>query len=165
MSLEVNVNITKGWPSPSIVEKSLAAASGTSLAQGDIATVNSSGQWVKAAHGTTMTLNALPFIIMVDSTDPSTNRGSHQPTNYRQLPYGAIHGIGFNNALEIETTNYDTGGTYSVGTELAVGAAANAGRLKVAAAGEVVIGTVTRAPYTLGTKTYLTFVPRENRTK
>lgn len=168
MSLEVNVNIVKGWPNPSVVEKSLAAATGVSLFQGDIAVVDSTGKWIKAAHGTTMTLSALPFIIMVDSTDPSTNRGSHNPSSYRQLAYGAIHGIGFTNALEIETTNYKTTDSYSVGSELAVGSGSGgtvAGQLKLAATGEIVIGTVTRAPYTLGNKTYLTFVPRENRTK
>jgi len=146
MSLEVNVNIVKGWPNPSVVEKSLAAATGVSLFQGDIAVVDSTGKWTKAAHGTTM----------------------HIPSSYRQLAYGAIHGIGFTNALEIETTNYKTTDSYSVGSELAVGSGSGgtvAGQLKLAATGEIVIGTVTRAPYTLGNKTYLTFVPRENRTK
>jgi hypothetical protein len=160
MSLEVNVNIVKGWPSPSVVEKSLAAATGTTLSQGDIATVNSDGKWVKAA---TTAINDLPFIIMVDSTDPTTNRGSHQPSSYRQVGYGAIHGIGFNNALEIETTNHVTAGSpnYAIGAQLT----AKAGVLTVAATGETVIGTVTRSPYILGNKTYLTFVPRENRAR
>jgi hypothetical protein len=158
MSLEVNVNIVKGWPNPSVVEKSLAAATGVTLSQGDVAVVDSTGKWSKPA---TTTISALPFIIMVDSADPSTNRGSHSPSSYRQLPYGAIHGIGFNNALEIETTNYKTSDTFNVGTELT----AKNGQLCAAASTEVVIGTVTRAPYSLGTKTYLTFVPRENRTK
>lgn len=157
MSLEVNVNIVKGWPNPSIVEKSLAAASGVTLSQGDIAVLNSNGQWSKPA---TTAITALPFIIMVDSTDPSTARGAHK-SDYRQVAYGAIHGIAFNNALEIETANYKTTDTYVIGSELT----AKNGQLCLAATGETVIGSVTRAPYSMGTKTYLTFVPRDNRAK
>lgn len=157
MSLEVNVNILKGWPNPSVVEKSLAAASGVTLSQGDIAVMDSTGKWTKPA---TTAITALPFIIMVDSTDPSTSRGAHK-SDYRQVAYGAIHGIAFNNALEIETANYKTTDTYVIGSELT----AKAGVLQLAASGETVIGTVTRAPYSLGSKTYLTFVPRDNRAK
>lgn len=151
MSLEVNVNILKGWPNPSIVEKSLAAASGVTLSQGDIAEIDSNGKWAKPA---TTTLGATPYIIMVDSTDPSTNRGAHK-SDYKQVAYGAIHGIAFNNALEVETANYDSAETYSVGSPLT---AAN-GELTLAASGETIIGTVTRVPYSMGNKTYLTFVP------
>jgi hypothetical protein len=157
MSLEVNVNILKGWPNPSIVEKSLAAASGVTLSQGDIAVLNSNGQWSKPA---TTAITALPFIIMVDSTDPSTSRGAHK-SDYRQVAYGAIHGIAFNNALEIETANYKTTDTFVIGSELT----AKNGQLCLAASGETVIGSVTRAPYSMGNKTYLTFVPRDNRVK
>ncbi len=157
MSLEVNVNILKGWPNPSIVEKSLAAASGVTLSQGDIAVVDSAGKWSKPA---TTAIGALPFIIMVDSTDPSTNRGAHK-SDYRQVAYGAIHGIAFNNALEVETANYKTTDTYAIGSDLT----AKNGQLCLAATGETVIGTVTRAPYSMGTKTYLTFAPRANREK
>lgn len=157
MSLEVNVNILRGWPNPSIVEKSLPAASGVTLSQGDIAVLNASGQWSKPA---TTAITALPFIIMVDSTDPSTNRGAHK-SDYRQVAYGAIHGIAFNNALEIETANYKTTDTYVIGSELT----AKNGQLCLAASTETVIGTVTRAPYSMGNKTYLTFVPRDNRAK
>lgn len=157
MSLEVNVNILKGWPNPSIVEKSLAAASGVTLSQGDIAVMDSTGKWTKPA---TTAITALPFIIMVDSTDPSTARGAHK-SDYRQVAYGAIHGIAFNNALEIETANYKTTDTYAVGSELT----AKNGQLCLAASEETVIGTVTRAPYSMGNKTYLTFVPRDNREK
>lgn len=157
MSLEVNVNILKGWPNPSIVEKSLPAASGVTLSQGDIATLDSTGKWTKPA---TTAITDLPFIIMVDSTDPSTARAAHK-SDYKQVAYGAIHGIAFNNALEVETANYKTTDTYVVGSELT----AKNGQLCLAAAEEVVIGTVTRAPYSMGNKTYLTFVPRENREK
>jgi hypothetical protein len=157
MSLEVNVNILKGWPNPSVVEKSLAAASGVTLSQGDIAVLDSTGKWSKPA---TTAITALPFIIMVDSTDPSTNRGAHK-SDYRQVAYGAIHGIAFNNALEIETANYKTTDTFVIGSELT----AKNGQLCLAATGETVIGSVTRAPYSMGTKTYLTFVPRDNRAK
>ena len=47
MSLQVNVNIVKGWPSASVVEKSLSAA--VAVAQGDIVYISSAGQWEKAA--------------------------------------------------------------------------------------------------------------------
>lgn len=159
MSLEVNVNIVKGWPSPSIVEKSLPAASGA-LAQGDIALPTASG-WA-LLDGATKSVAITPFIIMVDSTDPSTNRGAFT-ADYKQVGYGAIHGIGLNNALEIETTNFkndgDLTGEYTVGTELSVGTTSEAGELKAAVSTEVVIGKVSRAPYSLGTKTYVTFIP------
>ena len=150
MSLQVNVNIVKGWPSPFIVEKSLPAASGTTVAQGSIATVNTSGAWVLGVTAP----DQVPFVIMVDPTDPSTNRGATN-SGYIQVGYGAIHGIALTNALEIETTNYDAGSTYTIGTPVS----APAGIIKKAASGEYVVGTVSVAPYTLGTKTYLTFIP------
>ena len=161
MSLEVNVNIVKGWPSPTIVEKSMAAASG-SLAQGDIVKPTASG-WALIDGGTKTVANfATPFIIMVDSTDPSTNRGAFT-ADYKQVGYGAIHGIGLNNALEIETTNFandgDLSGEYAAGVELTVGTSGAVGELKAASSSDVVIGKVSRAPYSLGTKTYVTFIP------
>lgn len=163
MSLQVEVNIVKGWPSPSVVEKSLPVASG-SLAQGDIVNIDSNGKWAKLTNAATLANIGTPFIIMVDSTDPSTNRGAYT-TDYKQVGYGAIHGIGLNNALEIETTNFDNDGDltgeYAIGTELTIGS--TAGKLAAAAgsSSDPVIGRVSRAPYSLGTKTYLTFIPCE----
>jgi len=148
MSLQVNVNITKGWPNPSILEKSLAGE--TALAQGDIVRVNSDGKWEKGIDA----LGQVPFIIMVDSTDPSTNRGSHEPTSYVQLGFGAIHGIALSNPLEIETTNYDSD-TYTVGLELS----APAGQIQKAVTNDIVVATVIAAPFARGTKSYLTIIP------
>lgn len=149
MSLQVNVNIVKGWPDASIVEKSLSSS--VALVQGDIVRVGTNGtSWSKGITAK----HQIPFIVMVDSTDPSTNRGTTDSTSYLQVAFGAIHGIGLNNALEIETTNY-TSATYTVGTALS----APAGLLKIAASGEFVVGSVSRAPYSLGSKTYLTFIP------
>jgi hypothetical protein len=152
MSLQVNVNIVKGWPDSTIIEKSLSSGSGVgALAQGDIVRVGTDGvTWVKGIN----TKYQIPFIVMVDSADPSANRGSTDTTSYLQVAFGAIHGIGLNNALEIETTNY-TPATYTVGAALS----APAGLLKIAVTGEVVVGTVSKAPYSLGSKTYLTFIP------
>jgi len=150
MSLQVNVNITKGWPSPFIVEKSLPAGSGVTLSQGLIATVSTAGVWQLGVTS----VDQIPFVIMVDATDPSTNRGSDNPTSYVQVGYGAIHGIAFSNALEIETAVY-TAASYNIGDPVS----APAGTIKKAASGEVIIGTVSVAPYSLGTKTYLTYIP------
>lgn len=155
MSLQVLVNITKGWPSPFVVEKSLPAGSGVTLTQGLIATIATTGAWQLGVTS----VDQIPFVIMVDHTDPSTNRGSALPTQYVQVGYGAIHGVGLNNPLEIETAVYDTGSSYAIGDVLS----APAGTIKKAASTEVVIGTVVAAPYSLGNHTYLTYIPTGKR--
>lgn len=152
MSLNTVINIVKGWPSPSIVEASLPTDE-TSLGQGDIVTVTDDRKWELGVTS----VNATPYIINVDSTDPSTGRSAHK-TGYLQVPWGNIQGIGLNNPLEIETANY-TAGTYAVNDALS----APTGKLKKAANGEVVVGVVTKAPYSLGNFTYLTFVAENGK--
>jgi hypothetical protein len=149
MSLSTTINITKGWPNPYIVEASLPTDEVT-LGQGDVVRRNADGKWVKGITS----VNQVPYIVMVDSEDPSTGRTAHTD-GYVQVPWGNIHGIALSNALEIETANYDTDDVYTVNSPLS----APAGQIKLAGTGEVIIGTVVKAPYQLGSKTYLTFVP------
>lgn len=158
MSLKVAINITKGWPNPYIVEDSLHSA--VALAQGDVVTINASRQWAKGATAT-----GSAYIIMVDSTDPTTGRAALDPS-YIQVPYGAIHGISLRNALEIEVSNYSlllddgiTAANLKVGSVLS----APEGKIKIAEVGEIVIGTVVKVPYNLGGTNYLTFIPEDNK--
>lgn len=51
------------------------------------------------------------------------------------------------------TTEFDTAGTYNVGTELTV---AN-GKLKAAATGDIVVAKAMGTPYTAGARTYIPF--------
>jgi hypothetical protein len=173
MSLQVLVNITKGWPSPFIVEKSLTAGAGVTLTQGLIATIASTGLW---QLGVT-TVDQVPFLITVDATDPSTSRGAYTGgTSYKQVAYGAIQGIGFNNALEIEVANYGgspyqtvtlgvgTTTAYAIGAVLSAPATATGnngvnGTVQPASSNQIIIATVTAAPYQRGNWTYLTFIP------
>jgi hypothetical protein len=153
MSLNTVINITKGWPNPYIVEDSLPD-SGSGLGQGDVVRINSDRKWVKGITS----VNQTPYIINVDSTDPSTGREAHK-AGYVQVPWGNIHGISLTNALEIETANYKADDVYEVGSPLS----APAGLVKLAATGEVVIGTVVRTPYQLGAFTYLTFLAEDGK--
>jgi len=152
MSLNTVINIVKGWPNPYIVEASLPTEE-DALGQGDIVTISDDRKWELGCDD----VNSTPYIINVDSTDPSTGRSAHQ-AGYVQVPWGNIHGIALNNALEIETSNY-TADTYTIGTALS----APTGTLQVAENGEVVVGVVTKAPYTLGNFTYLTFIPENGK--
>lgn len=173
MSLQVLVNITKGWPSPAIVEKSLAAGAGVTLTQGLIATIAATGLWQLGVTS----VDQVPFLITVDKTDPSTARGAFAGgTSYLQVAYGAIQGIGLNNALEIEVVNYGgspyqvttlgvgTTATYTVGSVLSAPATATGtngvnGAVQLASSNQIIIGTVTVAPYQRGNWTYLTWIP------
>ena len=156
MSLSTIINIVKGWPNPSIVEDSLPADETVSsgLGQGDIVTISSDRKWKLGVTS----VNETPYIINVDSSDPSTGREAHKP-GYVQIPWGNIHGISLTNPLEIETANYDNSFTYVVGSPLS----APAGLLKLAQANEVIVGVVTKVPYTLGGQTYLTFVAENGK--
>ena len=149
MSLQVNVNIVKGWPSATAVEKSLSAA--VAVAQGDIVYISSAGQWVKAAAA----LNREAFIVLVDSTDPATGRTSTNPSSYTQVAYGSIQALSLSNPLEIETTRY-TGSSFSPTSQLTFDAN---GALKVAGAGDVVIGRCTTGLVQIGDRRYITFIP------
>jgi len=150
MSLQVNVNIVKGWPSASVVEKSLSAA--VAVAQGDIVYISSAGQWEKAAASAAKEA----FIIMADSTDPSTGRTSTNPNSYTQIAYGAVHGLSLSNALEIETTRY-TGSSFAPNTELTLDG--TTGALKAAASTNVVVGRCTTGFVQIGDRKYITFAP------
>jgi len=151
MSLDVSLNIVKGWPNPYIVEDSLACD--VALAQGDVVTIGTNRKWVKGVTSA----NSTPYIITVDSTDPSTARVAHK-AGYVQVPWGNIHGISLSNALEIETANY-AAGSYVVGDALS----APAGKIQEAANGELIVGIVTKAPYQLGDMTYLTFMAENGK--
>jgi len=155
MSLNTVINIVKGWPSPSIVEASLPVDETVTngLGQGDIVTISDDRKWKLGVDS----VIATPNIINVDSTDPSTGRSAHK-AGYVQVPWGNVQGIGLNNPLEIESANY-TSATYAIGDALS----APTGKLQKAANGEVVIGVVTRAPYTLGNFTYLTFLAENGK--
>ena len=155
MSLNPVINIVKGWPSPYIVEASLPTEA--TLGQGDIVTIDEDRKWVR---GTGTSLNATPYIINVDSTDPSTGRSAHKD-GYLQVPWGNIQGIALNNALEIETANYTANADLKVGAALS----APTGTVQLAAGTEVIIGVVTKAPYSLGNFTYLTFIPENGKRK
>lgn len=156
MSLNTVINIVKGWPSPYIVEASLpvdeTVANG--LGQGDIVTISDDRKWKLGAAS----VNATPYIINVDSTDPSTGRSAHK-AGYLQVPWGNVQGLGLNNALEIETANYTADASIAIGTPLS----APTGKLQKAVAGQVVVGVVTKAPYTLGHFTYLTFIAEDGK--
>jgi hypothetical protein len=156
MSLNPIINIVKGWPNPSIVEDSLPVDSSVEgvLGQGEVVTLTSDRKWKRGIT----TVNATPYIINADSDDPSTGRSAHK-AGYVQVPYGNVQGIGLSNPLEIETAFYKSDDDYEVGSALS----APTGKPQLAANGEVVIGVVTKTPYTLGAQTYLTFVAENGK--
>jgi hypothetical protein len=156
MSLDPIINIVKGWPSPYIVEASLPVDETVEgvLGQGEVVTLSTDRKWKRGVTS----VNATPYIINVDSSDPSTGRSAHK-AGYKQVPYGNVHGISLTNALEIETAFYKADDEYAVGSALS----APTGKPQLAENGEVVIGVVTRTPYVLGAQTYLTFVAEDGK--
>lgn len=150
MSLQVNVNIVKGWPSATAVEKSLPAAA--AVAQGDIVYISLAGQWEKAAASAAKDA----FIVMADSTDPSTGRVSTNSNSYTQVAYGSVQALSLSNALEIETTRY-TGSSFSPNTELTLDG--TTGALKAAVSTNVVVGRCTTGFVQIGDRKYITFSP------
>lgn len=153
MSLDVKVNITKGWPNPSIVEDSLPAdgsATGTPLSQGEIVTINpTSGGWQRGATS----VNQTPYILLANADDPSTGRKAHK-AGYKQVHYGNIHGVALANPLEIEVADFKSDDNYAINDAVS----APSGQIRKAQNGEVVVGVVKKTPYRLGELTYLTFV-------
>jgi hypothetical protein len=150
MSLQVNVNIVKGWPSATAVEKNLPAAA--AVAQGDIVYISSTGQWEKTAASVAKEA----FIVLVDSTDPATGRVSTNPSSYSQVAYGSVQALSLSNPLEIETTRY-TGSSFAPNTELTLDG--TTGALKAAVATNVVIGRCTTGFVQIGDRKYITFMP------
>ena len=158
MSLTLKVNFKKGWPSPAIVEKAVAPASGvTTLEAGMVGHLDSSSNWVLGVSAVAQ----LPFIFRNDQTDPDANRGASN-TNYVQAAFGAVQGIAFSNALEVQTIQYS--GTPAAGDQLY---ADTDGLLKVAitAAGSVSVGSkpivavCTKGVTAYQHSNYITFVP------
>jgi hypothetical protein len=156
MSLNTVINITKGWPSPSIVEASLPVDETVTdvLGQGEVVTISDDRKWKRGVAS----VNATPYIITVDSDDPSTGRSAHK-AGYKQVPWGAVQGISLSNPLEIETAFYKADDTYAIGSALS----APTGKVQLAEDGEVVVGVVVKTPYSLGNFTYLTFVAENGK--
>lgn len=155
MSLLNKVNFKKGWPNPSISELVLPAASGvTTLEAGMVGRrdLNDPEGWVLGITS----IDQTPFIFRNDQDDPDAARAAHEPNNYRQVPFGGIQGIGFDNALIIETTQWDSGSAPSKGDLLH---ADTDGLLKTAASADIAIATCTEAPYYVGKHYYIEVVP------
>lgn len=158
MSLTLKVNFKKGWPSPAIVEKAVAPASGvTTLEAGMVGRLDSNNNWVLGVSA----VSQLPYIFRNDQADPDANRGATN-TGYVQAAFGAVQGIAFSNALEIQTIQYS--GTPAIGDQLY---ADTDGLLKVAinAAGSTIqaskpiVGVVTKGVTAYQKSNYITFVP------
>jgi len=150
MSLKLGINILKGWPNPYILEDSLKGA--VALTQGNVVYRNTDNKWElwsgKAADiAPILPLSVSPYVVMVDSTDPSTGRGQYEGAadlNVHQMDVGAIHAISLSNPLEIQVASSVT---FTIGQQISVSITGGVQSYKVAAAGELVIGVVSRGSY------------------
>ena len=146
MSLKLGINILKGWPSPYILEDSLKTA--VALTQGNVVYRNSSDQWALwsgLAATAAAAIARTPYIVMVDTTDPSTGRGQYEGAaelNVYQMAVGAVHAIALNNPLEIQLAT--AVGSIVVGDQLSVDAD---GVIKKALTGDLIVGVVSRGNY------------------
>lgn len=159
-SLKNKVNFTKGWPSKSIQEEVLQPDSGVSIEAGFVGIRKHADPevWILGVPN----LVDEVFIFRNDSDDPDAARTSHDPDEYRQVPFGGVQGISFQNPLEIETIQYD--GAPSVGDKLYADVD---GLLKVAeqedgtvlALSKIVVAVVTKPLYYVGQHNYIRVVP------
>lgn len=158
-SLDSKVNFTKGWPSKSIVEEVLLPDSGVDIEAGFIGRrkLTDPDVWVLGISS----LAQEPFIFRNDSDDPDASRSAHA-SDYKQVPFGGVQGISFQNPLEVETIQHS--GTIAQGDLLY---ADTDGLLKVAVdsagatqeAGKVVLCVVTKAAYYVGEHNYIRVAP------
>lgn len=158
MSLTLKVNFKKGWPSPSIVEKAAAPASGvTTLEAGKVGHLDTDGKWVLGVSA----VNQLPYVFRNDQNDPDAGRSATN-TGYVQGALGAIQGVALSNALEFQTVQY--AGNPAIGDQLY---ADTDGKLKVAitaagvtsVASKVIVATVTKGVHQYQTSNYIQVVP------
>ena len=159
-SLKVKVNFTKGWPSKTIMEDVLLPDSGVEIEAGFIGRKKHTDPdvWVLGIDD----LVDEVFIFRNDYDDPDASRSSTDAGEYRQVPFGGVQGISFQNPLEIETIQYS--GTPALGDRLY---ADTDGLLKVAvlangtlvAASKVVVAVMTKDTYNVGTHEYIRVVP------
>jgi hypothetical protein len=164
-SLKNKVNFTKGWPSKTIVEESLRPDTGVTIEAGFIGVRKHSDPdvWVLGV----LDLVDEPFVFRNDSDDPDANRPAHDAAEYKQVPFGGVQGISFQNPLEIETIQFT--GTPAVGERLY---ADTDGKLKVGAgatgttvqAGKVIVAVVTKPLYYVGQAGYIRVVPCQRYT-
>lgn len=165
MSLKNKVNFTKGWPSKTIQEEVLLPDTGVVIEAGFIGTRKHADPevWVLGIGN----LVDEVFIFRNDSTDPDAARTAHDAAEYKQVPFGGVQGISFQNPLEIETIQYD--GTPAVGDKLY---ADTDGLLKVAEQedgtvlenSKVVVAVVTKPLYYVGQHGYIRVVPCQKYT-
>lgn len=152
-SLLNKVNFTKGWPSKSIVEEVLLPDTGVEPEAGFIGRrkLTDPDVWVLGVDS----LEQEPFIFRNDFDDPDATRSAHA-SDYKQVPFGGIQGISFQNPLEIETIQY--GGTPSVGDLLY---ADTDGLLKIdpGASGNIILAVCIKAPYYVGEHNYIRVAP------
>jgi len=155
MSLTLKVNFKKGWPSPSIVEKVSAPASGvTTLEAGMVGHLNDDGKWVLGISAVSQT----PFVFRNSQDDPDANRGVPAGSMYVAADLGGIQGISHLNAIEYQTVQFV--GTPLVGSELSAG---TNGKLKVAATGEVIVAIVTKALHSYQDMSYIQVIPDNSK--
>jgi hypothetical protein len=171
-SLKLKVNIKKGWPNPSIVEKVLPADDGNAamLEAGFIVTRNATATaWALGIDK----VDKEAFVLMNDQDDPDAARGpADTPSAYTQANWGGLHGLSLQNPLEIETIQFE--GTPAIGDKifcradtgkLAVGEKADGTAATGADVGlstgdkVIVIGTVTKAPSIVANDEYIEWVP------
>ena len=164
MSLTLKVNFKKGWPSPSVVEKVAAPASGvTTLEAGKIGRLDTTGKWVLGIAA----VNQPAYVFRNDQNDPDTtyNYGGSDSLA-TQAAYGGVQGVSLDNAIEFETIQYS--GTPAVGDQLYADtdgllkvAVNNAGTLVTAS--KVIVATVTRGVHSYQGSSYIQVVPDKSK--
>jgi hypothetical protein len=149
MSMQLKVNISKGWPSPAIVEESALPNTGVTIEAGMVGSIDSTtGKWKLG----TLTVSSIPYIFLNDSGDPDAVRASIGVT--ANVPWGGVHGILFLSPIEVETIQY--AGTPAVGDDLTINAA---GKFAVATNGQLVSAICTAAPFAVSESTFIRLIP------
>ena len=160
-SFILKVNFLKGWPSPTIIEKSAQPATGVTIEAGMVGRLNTAGAWVLGITG----VSQVPYIFRNESDDVDAGKAFVPTRSWNQISWGGVQGISFNSQFEVQTSQY--AGTPAVGDQLY---ADTDGKLKVAIteagatsqAGKVIVGVVTRGVHAGtgdGPVSYIAFVP------
>ena len=155
------LNPVKGWWDAHALDKSANLATGETFVAGQVVSLNSSAEFVKGLSAA----GAMPVFVLQNSTDFDTGASFADTNAYNGAggryemdsgfgPAGGVRivsGLVATGGYELESTEYDAGGTYAPNTPLTTGANAgtNAGNLIPGTFyADTIVGVCSAAPRT-----------------
>jgi len=143
------LNVLKGaYPTLQQIDKTLPKSADETgdIERGSLLYENADNEWRIAGVAQAGTANTIPgpflFLALMPDTDLVAGMAGDVPTSGNEP---VLTGLAISPSVEIETDMYDSGGSYTVGQFLKVGANGN---FVAQTDGFTAIGIVTKTPYT-----------------